>query len=112
MNFNAKAIMYKFVYITLAIIFSLSFPSASKAATFGKNKVQYSYFDWKYLTTEHFDIYYTQDGRKIADFAADVAEQSYEILKVKLGYYPDDPEPIILVTHQSHNDFEQKYSFE
>jgi len=99
--------MLLFVRITLVLIVSFSLLPDANAATFGKNKVQYSYFEWSYLTTEHFDIYYTQDGRKIADFAADVAEQSYNILKPKLGYFPDDPSPIVLVTHQSHNDFEQ-----
>ena len=31
-------------------------------AQFGKNIVQYEEFDWKYIQTAHFDIYYYNNG--------------------------------------------------
>lgn len=77
------------------------------ASSFGKNKVQYTYFEWKYLTTEHFNIYYSQGGRKIADFTADVAEDAYRQLSENFHFNIDSSSPITLLTYQSHNDFEQ-----
>lgn len=77
------------------------------SASFSKNKVQYTYFSWKYLTTEHFDIYYNQGGRKIADFTAEVAEDAYRQLAASFHYDIKDSSPIKIVTYQSHNDFEQ-----
>ena len=36
---------------------------------FGKNIVQYEEFDWKYIQTAHFDIYYYGDQISLAEFA-------------------------------------------
>ena len=47
--------------------------STSSFAQFGKNKVQYKDFTWYYIQTDHFDIYLTQDGPKLAEFAAKVS---------------------------------------
>lgn len=74
---------------------------------FGQNKVQYEYFDWQYLTTEHFNIYYYQDSRDVADYAAEIAEDAYRQLSTRLNYAGDDDKPISLVVYKSHNDFEQ-----
>ena len=30
----------------------------SVAQQFGKNKTQYKIFDWKYIESKHFDVYY------------------------------------------------------
>ena len=42
----------------LAVLLVLGVATASNAQYFGRNKVQYEKFDFKVLTTEHFDIYY------------------------------------------------------
>lgn len=76
-------------------------------ASFGKNKVQYRYFQWEYLTTEHFDVYFNQDGREIANFAVEVAEDAYRDMADRFNYSGSGEEPITLITYQSHNDFEQ-----
>ena len=34
---------------------------------FGKNKVQYKNFDWYYLQSEHFDVYFYDGGEKLAE---------------------------------------------
>ncbi|MDP8229217.1 MAG: BamA/TamA family outer membrane protein [Candidatus Electryoneaceae bacterium] len=69
--------------------------------------MQYTYFQWKYLTTEHFDLYYNQEGRPIADFAAEAAENAYRRISNDFRYDMDPDDPIVIVTYQSHNDFEQ-----
>ena len=94
------------VFAVSAIIISFT-ASAVQADTFGQNNVNYTYFKWKYLTTEHFDIYYNQEGREIADLAAEIAEDAFAELSQKFGYVHVKDNPIIVVTYQSHNDFEQ-----
>ncbi len=79
----------------------------SFASYFGKNNVNYTYFQWRYLTTEHFNIYYNQGGRVVADFAAEAAEDAYSQITANYQYFPKDTEPIPIITYQSHNDFEQ-----
>src|SRR5690606_42043087 len=50
---------------------------------FGKNRVQYEALDWRYVQSEHFDVYfYERDrsapgGRVLADFTARAAEAAY-----------------------------------
>ncbi len=92
-----------FLISLILLLTSRSLP----AAGFGKNTVQYTYFKWKYLTTEHFNIYYNQGGRKIADFTAEVAEAAYQEIAKTYQYSTMSDDPITIVTYQSHNDFEQ-----
>ena len=95
-----------YAILLAAIIVSIS-ASVAQSATFGQNNVNYTYFTWKFLTTEHFNIYYNQDGREIADLAAEIAEDAFEELSQKFGYVHDYNDPISVITYQSHNDFEQ-----
>ncbi len=96
-----------FPLVLPAILILMLFSTTANATYFGKNSVQYTYFEWEYLTTEHFNIYYNQDGRKIADFTAEVAEQTYRELAQRFNYFPENPQPITIITYKSHNDFEQ-----
>lgn len=93
--------------ILVTVFFSMCICTETQAATFGQNKVQYTHFQWKYLTTEHFDIYYTQGGREAADFAAEVAEETYARLSRLFRFSLEEDSPIKIVTYNSHNDFEQ-----
>jgi len=44
---------------------------------YGKNKVLYESFDWKYYTTDHFEIYYYTDDTADLKKIADLAESAY-----------------------------------
>jgi Tol biopolymer transport system component len=92
---------------SILMLMFLGFFNQSSAASFGQNNVQYTYFKWKYLTTEHFNIYYNQGGEEVADFAAKVAEQAFTDVSETFIYFSESDEPITVITYQSHNDFEQ-----
>ena len=47
------------------------------AQSFGQNKVQYREFDWQFLQSPHFDIYFYADGQPLAEFTSEVLEESY-----------------------------------
>jgi len=89
----------------LFIVLILIFPQLLSAQYFGKNKVQYENFHWQFLQSEHFDIYFTDGGENIAEFAAEVAEASYLELSKDLRFELVDR--IMILVHNSHNDFEQ-----
>ena len=72
---------------------------------FGKNKVQYKNFDWYYIQTTHFDVYYTLGGESVSNFAADVAESSYYAISKSFRYQTINRIPIIV--YNSHNEFQQ-----
>jgi len=72
---------------------------------FGKNKVRYKDFDWNYIQTRHFDIYFYEDAYPTAQFAATVLESSYVEVSRELYYKLQRRVPVFL--YNSHNDFQQ-----
>jgi Tol biopolymer transport system component len=79
--------------------------SNSVFAQFGQNKVQYKVFDWKYIQSKHFDVYFSQGGEYLAQFTAMTAESSLVKLKSNIGYDIQNRIPILVFN--SHNDFQQ-----
>lgn len=86
----------------LLIIFVV-YTSSNIIAQFGKNRVQYKDFDWLYIQTTHFDIYFSEDGRDIAEFTANVAEQALDNIMNDINYEINNR--ISLIVYNSHNDF-------
>ncbi len=72
---------------------------------FGKNKVQYTNFDWSYIQSSHFDVYFSAGGDYLAQFAADIAESSYAEISSHFHYQITNRIPIIV--YNSHNEFQQ-----
>ena len=50
--------------------------AGAQSASFGKNKVQYKTFDWHYIQTTHFDIYFDRGTEPLAEFTAAAAESA------------------------------------
>jgi Tol biopolymer transport system component len=80
-------------------------PGLLSAQYFGRNKVQYSSFDFKVIQTEHFDVYYYEQERVAAMDAARMAERGYARLSKVLNHEFRERKPIIL--YASHSDFQQ-----
>ncbi len=72
---------------------------------FGKNKVQYTNFDWQEMTTEHFHIYFYKKEEAVAQIAAQLAEDSYRQLAIKFNH--EIPGKTPLVIYSSANYFSQ-----
>lgn len=73
---------------------------------FGKNRVQYEHFDWRFIQTEHFDVYY--DNAKnyyLASFTGQSLEAAYK--EIKEDFNHDITNRITVVIFDSHNDFVQ-----
>jgi len=89
------------------IVFILLFLSGilQSYAQFGKNKVQYRKFDWKYMQTIHFDIYFYDDAKQLANLCAVQAEKSLASIENLLNYKMEKRVPIII--YNSKNEFQQ-----
>jgi Tol biopolymer transport system component len=72
---------------------------------FGKNKVQYTDFDWYFIQSNHFDVYFNNDGYYLAEFTADIAESAYTSISKSFRYQVTNRIPLIV--YNSHNDFQQ-----
>jgi Tol biopolymer transport system component len=83
----------------------LGIPGLLPAQYFGRNKVQYTNFDFKVIQTEHFDVYFYERERVAAMDAARMAERDYARLSKVLNHEFRERKPIIL--YASHSDFMQ-----
>ncbi len=83
----------------------LAVPAAAQTVQYGKNKIQYTEFDWQVLSGEHLDVYYYPEEEEIARTALAYAEESYEVLAERFQHHPFRRIP--LVVYSSHNHFEQ-----
>jgi len=93
------------LYIVLLLISFFSVSSAQFFYYFGRNKVQYTDFDWHVLTTEHFDIYYYPEMKELAERGAFLAEESYNSLEEKFNHNVAGRIPLIF--YSSHLHFQQ-----
>ena len=73
--------------------------------SFGQNKLQYRDFDWNFIQTPHFDIYYYGGQQDLAEFAAEVAEEAYEQISIHLRW--DLKKRVSIMVYNSHNEFQQ-----
>ena len=87
------------------LILHLIFLQLCFGQSFGKNKVQYKNFDWKFIKSPHFDVYYYQDELALAEFTANTAEKTYEQISIHLRW--SVKKPISIIVYNSHNDFQQ-----
>lgn len=74
-------------------------------AQFGKNKVQYKYFDWYYVQTSHFDIYFTGNGETLADFTTHAAEDA--LAKIQESFKYSINNRVTIIIYNSQNDFQE-----
>jgi hypothetical protein len=62
--------------LSIAVLFTINFSANAQvnAVQFGKNRVQYQKFEWKYYQTENFNTYFSQDGLELGKYVAQIAE--------------------------------------
>jgi hypothetical protein len=72
---------------------------------FGRNKVQYTRFNWQILKTKHFDIYFYPEMKDIAEKGAKFAEDGYALLQTKFNHTITRRVPLIF--YSSHLHFQQ-----
>ncbi|QQS36743.1 MAG: PD40 domain-containing protein [Ignavibacteriales bacterium] len=86
--------------LILVIVFPLSMH-----AQFGKNKVQYKDFTWYYIQTDHFDIYFSQEGSHLAEFTAKESEDALESIQNSFKYKINNR--VAIIVYNSQNDFQE-----
>ena len=77
----------------------------AEAQYYGQNKVQYRRYDWKSISSDHFEVYTYSGLDSLAMRVLDLAEKTHDVLSVRMGHTLTRRVPIIL--YGSHNDFAQ-----
>lgn len=90
---------------SLVLLSIFIFTTTSAFSQFGKNRVQYQEFEWKFVETKHFDIYFHQGGEYLAKFTAIEAERALLSIEDNLKY--DLKRRISFIVFNSHNQFQQ-----
>ncbi len=82
--------MIKWRYRTVALVLFTLFLSLAQAQVntveYGKNRVQYQKFNWRYYQTENFNTYFSQDGLEIGKYVAQIAEKELPQLEEFIEY--------------------------
>ena len=91
--------------LVVALVSAVLVPSAASAQYFGRNKVQYERFDFKMMSTPHFDIYYYPEEEAAVQLAARMAERWYARLSKLLRHELSGRQPLVL--YAAHPHFQQ-----
>ncbi len=69
---------------------------------FGKNRVQYDYFEWKYYRYSQYETYYYTGGKELAIYTAKVARKHIKDQEAFFEYDLRDKIQFIVYNKQSH----------
>ena len=89
----------KYYIIFVLLLSSVAF------GQFGKNKMHIKDYDWYYIQTKHFDIYFSQDGETLTEFAAKSAEDAIASIQNTFNYRVNSR--ITLIIYNSQNAFQE-----
>lgn len=89
----------------LTFLFFFLILNVAGIAQFGQNKVQYKNFTWYYIQTDHFDVYFSQEGSSLAEFTAHAAEAALASIQSSFKYKINNR--ISLLVYNSTNDFQE-----
>ena len=64
-----KKILYTYFFVISSVL---------QAQSFGQNKVQYRDFEWSFISSPNFDVYYYGDELDLATFTMEAANEAYE----------------------------------
>lgn len=87
MNWN----FIKSIFIIFGLLFLIkpySLFAQNSEESFGKSRIQYRYFEWKFYSTPHFDVYYYYGGQKLAKQVAENIEEDFLRITDIMGYAP------------------------
>ncbi|WP_339695432.1 hypothetical protein [uncultured Roseivirga sp.] len=86
-----KSLRYPFILAFLVIGF-LSIPFSSEAQVyreeFGQNRIQYKYFDWQYLKSNNFEVYFYDGGEDLAKKSIAYLESEFSRVTETIGFFP------------------------
>ena len=97
-----------YVPVLLAALMLLGTVSVVQAQyfAFGKNRVQYTQFDWRFIQSDHFDVYYYDaQNYYLAEFTAFTLEAAYAQLRRDFRHEITDRIQVII--YASHSEFSE-----
>src|SRR3979411_895706 len=75
-----------FLPLGISILTGLETKAQVNTVEFGKNRVQYQKFKWRYYQTDNFNSYFSQDGLELGKYVAQIAEAELPSLEEFIEY--------------------------
>ena len=74
--------------VALILLGSLEVSAQYLPEVFGKNRIQYRQFNWQYLSSENFDVYYYDARKAVAQNSIEFLEAEFDRITDLIGYPP------------------------
>ncbi len=100
--------MRTYNYFIYLFLFFLSFSTVYGQQTlekFGRNRIQYEQFDWRFLSSDNFDVYYYRGSETIAKESIEYLEKEFDRITDLIGFPPYSKTKIFL--YNSISDLQQ-----
>jgi len=94
-----------FIPLLLLLCVTQAFAQFYYIPYYGKNKVQYSKFNWNIYKSDHFNVFYYIDNPKILKNIVEMAESAY--LKISQDVKHSLSAEVPLIYYKTYTDFEQ-----
>ncbi len=91
--------------VRILTLSALVFLAAPLVAQFGQNIVQYDRYDWNYIQSQYFDIYFYGDDPSLAEFVSEIANEAYRQISDRLNWQIQ--KRVSIMAYRSHTDFQQ-----
>lgn len=97
----------RFGVLFFLFTYMLSFPADAQvnSVEFGRNRVQYKKFKWKFYQSENFNTYFNQGGLELGKYITQVAE--YELPAIENTVEYSLQRKVNIIVYNSYNDYKQ-----
>ena len=72
---NTLILVNKLLLVLVLAGFGLSAKAQVSSVTFGKNRIQYRKYDWRFYQTRNFNVHFNNGGLELAKYALQIAEE-------------------------------------
>ncbi len=80
---------FRYLGVLIGILFLVNDAFSQQALeTFGKNRIQFKKFEWSYLSSENFDVYYYDNRKRVAEESLQYLESEFDRITDLIGFYP------------------------
>ena len=100
-----KYISTRLVFGLLLFIFPFTMMAQVNSVVFGRNRLQYKKFQWKFYQSKHFNTYVSQGGTELGKYVAQVAEEELPSLETFTEYSLERRTDLIV--YNSYDDYKQ-----
>lgn len=93
--------MYIRLFVLLWCLLPLTLLGQFRRDQFGKNRIQHSQFEWKFISSANFDVYYYGEHEGLAKYAAEYAENEFSQITELVGFSPYAKTKIMVYANMS-----------